>query len=508
MREHLLLVGGRWQAGGGGTAEAVNPATGEAFAVVAVAGPADVDAAVRAGAAAFPAWAAASAFDRATACERIAAAVTARRDELARALTQDQGKPLVAEAYDEVDELAVYFTMAAQDARRLAGSAPPSVAAGRRVLVTRVPLGVVGVVSPWNWPYTMGAELIAPALAAGNAVVWVPAPSTTACSALLAEVIAGAGLPDGAFSFVPGPGPVAGDALVAHPLVAGVGFVGSVATGATVAARSAGKAQILELGGNGPMVILSDADLDLAVPAALEAAYLCAGQSCTAGERFLVHRAVRAEFTERVVEATRARVRLGDPLDPATTMGPLNNEATAAKFDRHVADAIARGARVCCGGRRAPGFPTALYAEPTVLDGVTPGMAIEREETFGPVVPIVEVSSDEQALALTNASPFGLTAAVFTSDLERGLAFAEQARAGWVNVNASTNLWESHLPFGGRAGSVSGRGRVGGPYPMEAFTEPKTIVYPAPRFAGGLTAAGRPAGEVSGSDDSTESGEV
>src|SRR6266851_6017546 len=171
------------------------------------------------------------------------------------------------------------------------------------------------------------------------------------------------------------------------------------------------------------MVILDDADLELAADAALEAAYLCAGQSCTAGERFLVQSGVAAEFTERVVEATKGRVRLGDPYDPLTTMGPLNNEATAAKFDRHIADAIAGGARVCTGGRRAPGQPTSLFAEPTVLDGVTPGMAIEREETFGPVVPVVEVTSAAEAVELTNASPYGLTAAVFTQDLERGLAF-------------------------------------------------------------------------------------
>jgi len=458
----------------------MSPSSGEQFATVAIADATDVDSAVRSAAAAFPDWAAASAFERAAACERIVACISDRREELARALAEDQGKPLVAEAYDEVDELAVYFTMAGEDAKRLTGSLPASTSAGRRVLTATVPLGVIGVVSPWNWPYTMGAELFAPAMAAGNAVVWVPAPTTTACCGLLAEVIAAAGLPAGVFNFVPGPGPIAGDAVVGHPLVAGVGFVGSVDTGGMVARRAAGKTQLLELGGNGPMVILADADLDLATDAALEAAYLCAGQSCTAGERFLVHASVRAEFTERVVEATKTRVRLGDPFDPATTMGPLNNEATAAKFDRHLADALAGGARVCWGGRRAPGFPTGLFAEPTVLDGVTPGMAIEREETFGPVIPIVEVTSAEEALQLTNASPFGLTAAVFTADLERGLAFAEHARAGWVNINASTNLWESHLPFGGRAGSLSGRGRVGGRYPLAAFTEPKTIVYPAP----------------------------
>ena len=480
VREHRLYVGGSWRSGGGGAADAVSPSTGERFATVAVADLADVNAAVGAAAEAFGEWAATSPFERAASCERIAAGITARRDELARALTEDQGKPLAAEAYDEVDELAVYFTMAGEDAKRMAGSLPASTSADRRVLTARVPLGVIGVVSPWNWPYTMGAEIFAPALAAGNTVVWVPALTTTACCALLAEILAESGLPSGLFNFVSGPGPVVGDAVVGHPLVAGVGFVGSVETGGKVATRAAGKTQLLELGGNGPMVILDDADLELAADAALEAAYLCAGQSCTAGERFLVQSGVVAEFTERVVEATKARVRLGDPFDPETTMGPLNNEATAAKFDRHIADAVAGGARVCSGGRRAPGFPTGLFAEPTVLDRVTPGMAIEREETFGPVVPIVEVESAAEALRLTNASPFGLTTAVFTEDLERGMAFAERARAGWVNINASTNLWESHLPFGGRSGSVSGRGRVGGRYPMETFTEPKTIVYPAP----------------------------
>ncbi len=240
--------------------------------------------------------------------------------------------------------------MAAADGQRLAGQIPPSASAGRRVLVRRVPLGVVGVISPWNWPYTMGAEIFAPALAAGNTVVWVPAPTTTACCAVLTEVLAGAGLPAGVLNFVSGPGPVVGDALAGHPRVAGVGFVGSVETGGSVAVRAAGKAQLLELGGNGPMVILADADVEQAATAALEAAYLCAGQSCTAGERFLVEAAIAREFTEAVVAATVAGIQLGDPFDDATTMGPLNNEPTAAKFDRHVADAVAGGARVCCGG--------------------------------------------------------------------------------------------------------------------------------------------------------------
>jgi len=481
MRDYLLYVNGAWHRGGSGTMPATNPSTGESFASVAVADLEDVDRAVAAASVAFVSWARLSAFERATCCESVAAALRLRREELARALTEDQGKPLVAEAYGEVDELCEYFHMAGEDAKRLEGSMPPSTSANARVLVSRVPLGVVGVVSPWNWPYTMGAEVFAPALAAGNTVVWVPAPTTSACSGLLAEIIAEGGLPPGVFNFLPGPGAVVGDAVVSHPGVDAVGFVGSVATGRRVAERAAGKTQVLELGGNGPMVVLEDADLELAAEATLEAAYLCAGQSCTAGERFLVHSSVRQEFVERVVAATAERVRLGDPLDPSTTMGPLNNEANASKFDAHVGAAREGGAIVRCGGQRASGFPTGLFAEPTVLEGVTGDMMIARDETFGPVVPVIEISSDADALEITNGSPFGLTAAVFTEDLERGLAFAEAARAGWVNINASTNLWESHLPFGGRSGSVSGRGRVGGRSLLEAFTEPKTVRFPAPR---------------------------
>jgi succinate-semialdehyde dehydrogenase/glutarate-semialdehyde dehydrogenase len=349
------------------------------------------------------------------------------------------------------------------------------------VLLQRVPLGVVGVIVPWNWPYTMAAELFAPALAAGNTVVWLAAPTTAACSATLAAVLSDpeVGVPPGVLGFLNGPGAIAGDALAGHPGVDAVAFIGSVATGRAVAARAAGKTQILELGGNGPLVILDDADLDAAVAATLESAYLCAGQSCTAGERILVHRAVRAEYVERLEAAVREQVRLGDPFEATTTMGPLNNGGVAAKTDEHVGQAVAAGARVVTGGGRAGGFPTELFWAPTVLDGVTPDMLIAQEETFGPVAPVVEVADDAEALALTNASPYGLLTAVFTEDLRRGLRFAEAVRAGWVNINASTNYWESHLPFGGRSGRASGRGRVGGAAVLDQLSELKTIIYPA-----------------------------
>jgi succinate-semialdehyde dehydrogenase/glutarate-semialdehyde dehydrogenase len=296
------------------------------------------------------------------------------------------------------------------------------------------------------------------------------------CSALLAECVAEADLPPGVFNFVTGPGPVVGDELVANPGTVAVGFIGSTATGRRIAERAAGKRLLLEMGGNGPLVVLDGADVDAAAQAAVSACFLCAGQSCTAGERLLVAEAVRDEFVERLGSAVAADVRLGDPFAPETTMGPLNNEGTAAKMDSHVGDAVERGAVVVAGGARATGFPTNLYYEATVLDRVTDEMEVAKEETFGPVVPITTIQSEDEALALINSSPYGLLTAVFTRDLGRGLRFAEAARAGWVNVNESTNYWESHLPFGGRAGSQSGIGRVGGRFSMETFTELKTVV--------------------------------
>ena len=479
--EHGLLIDGAWvPAADGRTAQASSPSTGETIALVAMAGPGDIDAAVAAARRAAPGWAAMGAFERGRVLERMVAAVADRRDDLVQALSADQGKPL-AESADEVAELEIYLRMAAADGVRLEGRVPPSVDPGRRVLLQRVPLGVAGIIVPWNWPYTMAAELFAPALAAGNTVLWLAAPTTAACSAVLASVLADGdtGLPPGALNFLNGDGPVAGDALAGHPGVDAIAFIGSVATGRSVAARAAGKAQILELGGNGPLVVLDDADLAAAVDAVLEAAYLCAGQSCTAGERILVSRLVRREFVEQLEAAVVERVRLGDPFVEGTTMGPLNNDGVAAKMDEHVAEAVGAGARLVTGGERAAGFPTDLFWQPTVLDAVSPSMLIAREETFGPVAPVVEVADDAEALALIDSSPYGLLTSVFTSDLARGLRFAEAARCGWVNINASTNYWESHLPFGGRAGSVSGRGRVGGATVLEQLTELKTIIYPA-----------------------------
>jgi acyl-CoA reductase-like NAD-dependent aldehyde dehydrogenase len=472
-----MFVGGQWAAAeAGDEVRATSPATGEDLGAVANGGREDAQRAVNAAASAFPAWANATAFERAAALHRIADVCERRREELALALTLDQGKPLAAESYDEVDEMIAMWRASAEDGVRLEGSIPASSSPGKRVLLMRRPLGPVAVVTPWNWPYTMPVEIVAPALAAGNTVAWTPASSTAVCSGLLASCVAEADLPEGVFNFVLGPGSVVGDELVANHGTVAVGFIGSTETGNRIAQRAAGKTLLLEMGGNGPFVVLEGADLGAAAGAAVSACFLCAGQSCTAGERLLVQESARDEFVSLLADRVAADVRLGDPFDPDTTMGPLNNEGVAAKMDEHVGDAVGRGASVVSGGTRAEGHPTDLYWQATVLDGVPADSRAAVEETFGPIAPIVSVDSLDHAIEITNSSPYGLLAAVFTGNVMDGLRFADRVRTGLVNINETTNYWENHLPFGGRAGTDSGIGRVGGRHALERLTELQTIV--------------------------------
>jgi succinate-semialdehyde dehydrogenase/glutarate-semialdehyde dehydrogenase len=471
-----MFIAGEWTtAESGETFEASSPATGEAIGTVQQGSRADAQRAIGAANAAADGWARLSAFERAAYLHRIADEVEKRRDALVHALTLDQGKPL-QESHDEVEELVAYWRNAGEDGKRLEGRIANSLSGEKRVLLVRRPRGVIGVITPWNWPYTMPAELIAPALASGNTVVWTPASTTAVAGIALAECVAEADLPPGVFNLVTGPGSVVGDEIARNPGTHGVGFIGSTETGRRVAEAAAGKAAVLELGGNGPVVVLEDADLDLAAEATVAACFLCAGQSCTAGERLLVHRDVREEFVGKLARLVVERVVLGDPFAEGTTMGPLNNEGVAAKMDEHVADAVQRGADVVHGGERATGFPTDLYWQPTILDGVSADSLVATEETFGPVAPVVAIDSLDHAVELANASPYGLLSAIFTRDLAKGLRYADEVKTGWVNINESSNYWETHLPFGGRAGTASGIGRVGGASPMEAFTELQTVV--------------------------------
>jgi acyl-CoA reductase-like NAD-dependent aldehyde dehydrogenase len=473
---YQMYIAGQWtESESGKRFESYSPVTGESLGSVPEGTRADVQRAIKAANKSWRSWAKHTAFERAAVMERAAQIVHERRDKLAQLLTLEQGKPLHSEAYVEVDEVIDYLKMTAADVVRLEGHIVPSKNPDMRAYVTRVPRGVVGAISPWNWPYTMPTELIVPALAVGNAVVWACAPSTSICAVKLAECLIDAGLPSGLLNLITGPGAVVGDEIAVNPDVHALGFIGSVATGHTVAKQGAGKELLLEMGGNGPLIILEDANLDKAVEATLLGSFLCSGQSCTAAELLLVHENVKDAFVEKLLAATREKIRLGNPLDNATTLGPLQNEATVTKMDAHIADAVSKGAKVLLGGKRAENYPTKLYYEATVLENVRNDMLVAKEETFGPVVPIQTIKTPEEAVEITNNSGYGLTVAVFTENLKRGLKMAEELRSGTVVINNSTNWFEYHIAFGGGAGSKSGFGRVGGRFGLERFTEYKTI---------------------------------
>jgi len=471
-----MFIAGKWvDSESGETFAATSPGSGETIATLPKGIRRDAQRAVEAAAQAREAIARLGAFERARLLHRVADVMEHRRDDLARWLTLDQGKPYKAEAQGEVSEAIEYFRIAAEDVKRLETSVIPSMSPQKLVFTLRVPRGVYAIITPWNWPLTMATEFIAPALAGGNTVVWSPASSTSAISVKLAECLAEADLPAGAFNLVTGPGSVVGDEIAGHPLVAGVGFVGSTETGHLVAKRAAGKHTMLEMGGNGPIIVFRDANLDKAVAGTIVGCYLCAGQSCTAGERILVEAPAQDEFIAKLSAAVDA-LRLGDPFDDDTTLGPLNNEETARKMDEHIADATRGGARVVSGGKRAENFPTRLYYQATVLRDVTPQMRVSREETFGPIAPLIAFTSEAEALRIANDSPYGLLGAVYTRDIARALRFAERLETGWVNINESSNYWEAHIPFGGRAGKDSGLGRVGGHFALEQMTDLKTVI--------------------------------
>jgi succinate-semialdehyde dehydrogenase/glutarate-semialdehyde dehydrogenase len=475
-RRHRLLIGGQWiDPVTGETAVLTSPATGEAVAEVGSAGPEDVDRAVAKAAEAFERHRWRTAFERASEMERVADVIDRRRDAIASHLALEHGKPL-AEALGEVASAANGFRLAAAEARRLTGDTIPVEDPRKRVMTFRQPRGVVVAITPWNFPINIPVEYVGPALASGNAVILKPAPTTAGIAALLGECIVEAGVPDGLFSLLTGPSVEMASALVQHPRVAVVGFTGSSAVGAAIARLAPDKELVMELGGNGPVIVLEDADRDRAVAAIGSAAFFNAGQSCAAAERIMASDSVHDWLVDGLVELARG-IQLGDPRDEGTTMGPVNNEGVAAKMDAHVDDARGRGATVAHGGRRMPDRPTRLFYEPTVLARVPDGAAVTREETFGPIAPVTAFPDDRSLLEAANASSLGLSSAVFTRDLDRAFWFAERLQTGQVTVNDTSNYWELHLPFGGWAGKSSGRGRVGGRHIFEAMTQIRSVAF-------------------------------
>ena len=469
------IVGGRRRPGRGSEPlVVVEPGTGEVLAEIDTASPADVDDAVAAANEAAPEMERLSFFERADLLYAAADHLEAVTGPLAEQLARESGKPLGAEAVDELAESAEIFRLAAEEIKRLETHVLPSVDPNKRVFTYRKPNGVYGLITPWNFPMNIPAELLAAALAAGNPAVIKPSENAPLSALALAEAVGEAGFPPGAVSVVMGRGDV-GWALASHPGVHGIGFVGSQATAAAIVGAAGMKRTIIEASGNGPQVVFDDADLEAAADAAVFGAHFVAGQCCVATERLLVHDSVHDELVDLVTDRARA-VTLGDPLDDATLMGPLNNEAVAARMDAHVAEARARGARLLHGGRREPGRPTSLYYELTVIDEVTSSMDVFRHETFGPVVPVTRFRTDDEAFALANDSDLGLQASVFTESLSRAYRAIDELRSGTVLINEGTAFWEQHPPFGGASRTGTGWGRIGGKYTILDMTDLRTAI--------------------------------
>lgn len=476
MAEDLkLYIAGEWTQGSGDAVhELVSPATGEVIAAVPLPGLQDVDRAVKAANGAVEALRDMGPWERAAMCHRLADLIDQNKDELGRIQTLEQGKPLFSESIPEIEEAAENFRIAAEDIKRLTTDIIPSRDPNKRIFTFRKSLGTLASITPWNFPLLIPAEHIAPALAAGNAIVSKPPEFTSWTLLKFAELCDEAGVPKGAISVLPG-GSEVGEALVTHAGVDAIAFIGSSLTGERIVSQAGLKRTFMELSGNGPVIVLDDASIQRAAEGAVLGAYYCAGQVCCATERVIVLDGVHDQFVEATLKAAEV-VRLGDPLDPDTTMGPMTHRQSAEKMDRHIADARDRGADVLRGGGRAQGFPTDLYYDFTVVDGVTPVMAMAREESFGPVVPIIRARDDAEALRIANDDALGLQAAVYTTSLSRAFWFADRLNNGNVVVNDHTDYWEPHEPFGGGAGTRSGWGRIGGIYTMHDLTDLRTMV--------------------------------
>jgi acyl-CoA reductase-like NAD-dependent aldehyde dehydrogenase len=452
----------------------VSPVTGETLAEVPDASPADVARAAKAARDAQPGWAALSAWDRAKVCHAIADVIDERREDMARELTLEQGKPFTAEALPDLEETAENFRIAAEDVKRMESPIIPSQDVNKRILTFRKPNGVYAGITPWNFPTLIPVELIAPGIAAGNTIVMKPSEWTPIAMATFMQAMADAGLPEGVVNVVYGGGEV-GERLITDESIDCIAFIGSHTTAEKIVRAAGLKRSLIEASGNGPVIVLDDADLEAAAKGAVYGGFFCAGQVCCATERVLVDKRVHDDFLAAVVKEAEAW-KLGDPYDDDTLVGPMNNEPTAQKMDAHLEDAIGKGAEIVVGGSRDGDRPTNLYYQPTVVDQVGIDTLINRDETFGPIVPLITVDGDDQALEVANDSYLGLQAAVYTKSLNRAFRFLDHLQVGNVVVNDSTDYWEAHEPFGGGSGTRSGWGRIGGRYTMLDMTDLKTAV--------------------------------
>ncbi|WP_165975319.1 aldehyde dehydrogenase family protein [Actinomadura rubrisoli] len=451
---------------------AINPATGRSFATLAAASTSDVDAAVASAGAAFRRTRDTRPATRAEWCRSAAQVLLASHEELAEVLSTEHGKP-IAEARGEILFAVRGLEMAAESVLALGGETPQVQDANKRTIVRREGLGVWAVITPWNFPVNIPVEYLGPALASGNAVVWKPAPTTAVVAAKFREILLAADFPQELLQLVITNEVAVASHLVTHPGIVAVGFTGGSGTGQSIAKSAWDKKLLLELGGNSPIVVLGDADLEVAAAAISNAAFWNAGQVCSAAGKVLVAASCADELTRRLAKRAADTV-LGSPLDPGVTMGPVHLESSIARYDRLIEDAQEHGADVVTGGERIQdrdGF----FFPPTVVTSVGRDAALFTEETFGPVASLSVFDDEEDMVAAANAGDYGLVGSLFTTDLSKGFQIGERIDCGLVVVNDSSNYWEFSLPFGGAAGRRSGRGRLGGRWVIDEFSQVKTL---------------------------------
>ena len=470
LRSDAFIDGAWCAADDGATADIRNPADGSIVGTVPVMRGGETRRAIEAAARALPEWSKRTAKERATVLRRFAEAMIANADDLAIIMTSEQGKPL-AEARGEIGYAASFLEWFAEEGKRVYGEIIPTFRADARLMVLRQPVGVAAAITPWNFPAAMITRKLGPALAAGCTFVCKPAPQTPFSALALAELGRRAGLPDGVLNIVTGDAAAIGSELTGNPLVRKFSFTGSTAVGKTLLAQCAGtvKKVSLELGGNAPFIVFEDADLEAAVQGVMASKYRNTGQTCVCANRLFVHTSVYDEFAARLVTAVSA-LRVGAGLSGPTDQGPLIDERALAKVEAHVADAVAQGARIASGGRRhALG---GNFYEPTVLLDVTPGMRVAREETFGPVAPLIRFTDEAEVLRLANDTAAGLAAYFFTRDLARSWRVQEALEYGLIGVN--TGLISTEVaPFGGV--KESGLGREGSRHGIDDYTELKYV---------------------------------
>jgi succinate-semialdehyde dehydrogenase/glutarate-semialdehyde dehydrogenase len=467
------LINGVWVEGTGEVKETKSPTHGGTVSHVRYFSDEQVDAAVEAARIAQKSWSRVPLNERAKLLHAGVTAVEERAEEISQWVSAEMGKTIRESREEVVTDIAVPVSrQIIEDALRFGGKLLPTARGDyypdRRVMIMHQPIGVTGFISPWNFPVEMFLNCIA-SLMVGNACVWKPSEWAPQGPKLLIEAFMSVGIPDGVVNLIYG-GPETGERLVTHHDVGCLGFIGSTATGEAIVRAAGVKRLLLELGGNGPIVVLDDADVDKAAKTALRDCFYLAGQACTAGERILVHEDVHDEFVEKLTALVEG-LQVGDPLDEGTDMGPLSDKRILDKVIRHVDNAKASGATIVTGGTYE-----GLFYQPTVLTGVTTDMEIAREETFGPVAPVVKISSAEEALAIANSLDYGLSMSVFTSSMTTAFMMAEGMEAGQVSVNSGTNDWELNGPFGGWKKSGLGR-ELGGEEHLRALTNVKTVGF-------------------------------